>query len=58
MSDKDFLLELAGIFATHSVRAETYAEQLERAAASARHNSNEFKMFATKMLEKAMSDEV
>lgn len=53
MSDKEFLLELAGIFARHSIREMNRAEDLELSASRARADADHFNYLVTKMMKKA-----
>ena len=57
MNDKDFLLELAGIFANHGIREMNRAEELELSAARARADADRFNYLATKMMKKAVYGE-
>ena len=57
MSDKEFLLELAGIFAQHSIREMNRAEDLELSTSRARADADHFNYLATKMMKKAVYGE-
>ena len=57
MSDKEFMLELAGIFAQHSIREMNRAEDLELSASRARADADRFNQLATKMMRKAVYGE-
>lgn len=57
MSDKEFMLELAGIFARHSIREMNRAEDLELSASRARADADSFNQLATKMMRKAVYGE-
>lgn len=57
MSDKEFLLDLAGIFARHSIREMNRAEDLELSASSSRADADHFNYLATKMMKKAVYGE-
>lgn len=57
MSDKEFLLELAGIFAQHSIREMNRAEDLELSASRARADADHSNYLATKMMKKAVYGE-
>lgn len=57
MSDKEFILELAGIFAQHSIREMNRAEDLELSASRARADADRFNQLATKMMRKAVYGE-
>ncbi len=56
MSDKEFLLELAGIFAQHSIREKNRAEDLELSASRAREDADHFGHLASKMMRKAYGE--
>lgn len=57
MSDKEFILELAGIFARHSIREMNRAKDLELSASRARADADRFNQLATKMMRKAVYGE-
>ena len=56
MSDKEFFLELAGIFAQHSIREKNRAEDLELSASRAREDADNFSHLASKMMRKAYGE--
>lgn len=53
MSDKEFMLNLAGIFAQQFARAQKSAEDYEAAASRARADADQFNMYVIKLFEKA-----
>lgn len=57
MSDKEFYLEIAGIFASHSIREMNRAEELELLASRVRADADRFNFLATKMMKKAVYGE-
>lgn len=57
MSDKEFYLEIAGIFANHGIREMNRAEELELLASRARADADRFNFLATKMMKKAVYGE-
>lgn len=57
MSDRDFLLELAGIFARHSIREMNRAEELELSASRARADADRFNTLAANLVKRAVYGE-
>lgn len=57
MSDKEFMLELAGIFAQHSIREMNRAEDLVLSASRVRADADRFNQLAIKMMRKAVYGE-
>ena len=57
MSDKEFLLDIAWIFAQHSIREMNRAEDLELSASRARADADHFNYLSTKMMKKAVYGE-